>query len=514
VDVGACGQPTPLDGELCFACGVQDFEVPGYVLDRLLGFGGTGEVWAAHPAAGGPAVAVKRLRSGGDRMATEEARQRLQREALVLAEFDDPHVVRLHRVLRASTGDDILVLDLAEGGSLARVLALRGRLAVGEVVTIAVPLAQSLATAHRRGILHGDVSAANVLFAADGRPLLADLGVARLIGEPVGTEDNPQGTAGFTDPVVLTGEPVRAASDVYGLAAVCWTALTGSAPDPRVSTMSAGARAEALRAHAPGTPDTLADAIARGLAADPTHRPDAAQFSQLVWRCATAQPVRLPAGTSTLDAPADNGDAVTHRVRPAHSSAPAATAPARRRRRRWRPIAVDARTVLRGSALLVVPVLLAMAVWAGTQWADSTGAADPAPAEHAVGETDWAAALSKLDEQWSTAFSTGDVDALRAVDASDSAALAGDRALLQRYVDAGVSARGLRLERLSVSAVSVVDDRVVLRVVDRIEPYDIVDAGGAVLRTEPGRGETAWRITLVRTDPADATWRIASVARA
>ena len=492
---------------------MQDFEVPGYVLDRLLGFGGTGEVWAAHPAAGGPAVAVKRLRPGSDRMATEEARQRLRREALVLAEFDDPHVVRLHRVLRASTGDDVLVLDLAEGGSLARVLALRGRLAVGEVVTIAVPLAQSLATAHRRGILHGDVSAANVLFAADGRPLLADLGVARLIGEPVGTEN--QGTAGFTDPVVLTGEPVRAASDIYGLAAVCWTALAGSAPDPRVSTMSAGARAEALRAHAPGTPDTLADAIARGLAADPTDRPDAAQFSQLVWRCAAAQPVRLPAGTSTLEAPADNGDAVTHRVRPAHSSAPVATsAPARRRRRRWRPPAVDARTVLRGSALLVVPVLLAMAVWAGTQWADSTGAEDPAPAEHAAAETDWAAVLSKLDEQWSTAFSTGDVDALRAVDASDSAALAGDRALLQRYVEAGASARGLRVERLSVSAVSVVDDRVVLRVVDRIQPYDIVDAGGAVLRTEPGRGETAWRITLVQTDPADAAWRIASVARA
>ena len=497
---------------------MQDFEVPGYVLDRLLGFGGTGEVWAAHPAAGGPAVAVKRLRPGGDGWstpATEEARQRLRREALVLAEFDDPHVVRLHRVLGASTGDDVLVLDLAEGGSLARVLALRGRLAVGEVVTIAVPLAQSLATAHRRGILHGDVSAANVLFAADGRPLLADLGVARLIGEPVGTDNNPQGTAGFTDPAVLTGEPVRAASDVYGLAAVCWTALTGSAPDPRVSTMSAGARAEALRAHAPGTPDTLADAIARGLAADPTDRPDAAQFSQQVWRCAAAQPVRLPAGTSTLEAPADNGDAVTHRVRPAHSSAPAATsAPARRRRRRWRPPAVDARTVLRGSALLVVPVLLAMAVWAGTQWADSTGAEDPAPAEHAAAETDWAAVLSKLDEQWSTAFTTGDVDALRAVDASDSAALAGDRALLQRYIEAGASARGLRVERLSVSAVSVVDDRVVLRVVDRIQPYDIVDAGGAVLRTEPGRGETAWRITLVQTDPADAAWRIASVARA
>jgi eukaryotic-like serine/threonine-protein kinase len=492
---------------------VQDFEVPGYVLDRLLGFGGTGEVWAAHPAAGGDAVAVKRLRTGEGGAASEEAQQRLRREALVLAEFDDPHVVRLHRVVRASTGDDVLVLDLAEGGSLARVLALRGRLTVGEVVTIAVPLAQSLSTAHRRGILHGDVSTANVLFAADGRPLLADLGVARLIGEPVGTE-NPQGTTGFTDPVVLAGEPVRATSDVYGLAAVCWAALAGSAPDARVTTMSTGARAEALRANAPGTPQKLADVIGRGLAADPSARPTAAEFSQLVWACAAAQPVRLPTSAPMRIEQADPGDAVTHRVRPAPSATPPATsAPDRRRRRRWRRPALDARTVLRGGALLAVPVLLAVAVWAGTQWADSTSAPDPAPAEHTAAATDWAAVLGRLDQQWSTAFSTGDVDTLHAVDASGSAALAGDRGLLQRYVDAGVSARGLRIERLSVSAVSVLDDRAVLDVIDRIGPYDIVDAGGAVLRTEPGRGNTAWRITLVHNDPADAAWRIASVAR-
>ena len=129
--------------------------------------------------------------------------------------------------------------------------------------------------------------------------------------------------------------------------------------------------------------------------------------------------------------------------------------------------------------------------------ADSTGAADPAPAEHAAAETDWAAVLSKLDEQWSTAFSTGDVDALRTVDASDSAALAGDRALLQRYVDAGVSARGLRVERRRrVRGVGGRRSRRAARVVDRIEPYDIVDAGGAVLEPSPvearQRGASRW----------------------
>jgi eukaryotic-like serine/threonine-protein kinase len=505
----ACGQRTARCDELCFAGAVQeDFDVPGYVLDRLLGFGSTGEVWAAHPVTGGDPVAVKRLRA--DAVPTVEARHRLRREALVLAEIEDPHIVRLHRVLRGSTGDDVLVLDLAAGGSLARLLSVRGRLTTGEVVTIGVPLAQSLAGAHRRGILHADISPANVLFAADGRPMLADLGVARLIGEPVSAAE---GTDGFTDPVLLTGAPLQPASDVYGLAAICWAALTGAAPDPRVSTMSTAARAEALCASAPGTPEKLADAVARGLAGDPAARPDAAEFSHLVWASAAAVPVRLPAGAPTVAEVRNDGDALTHRMRPARPAA-AVTPERRSRRRAWRRPAFDRRTAGRTLALFTVPVLLASAVLAGTRWADSAPSQDAAPAEPAAIVADWSAVLARLDERWSTAFATRDLNMLRSVDAPASPALAGDSALLQRYVDAGVSARRLRVERLSVSAVSVAHDRAVLEVVDRIQPYDIVDAGGAVLRTEPGRGDTTWRITLVRTDSADTTWRISSVARA
>jgi eukaryotic-like serine/threonine-protein kinase len=492
---------------------MHDFDVPGYVLDRLLGFGATGEVWLAYPAGGGEPIALKRLRTRADTAATEEARRRLQREALVLTEIDDPHIVRLHRVVPASTGEDVLVLDLAPGGSLARLLSVRGRMTTGEVVTIAVPLAQSLAGTHRRGIMHGDISPANVLFAADGRPMLADLGVSRLMGEPGGVAE---GTTGFTDPAVLADEPLRPASDVYSLAAVCWAALAGAAPNPSVCTMSTAARAEALCASAPGTPQKLADVVARGLSPDPAARPDAAEFSHLVWASSAAQPIRLLTAEAANVGVHDSGAALTHRMRPPRPTP--SVEPARRRRRFWHRPVIGRRMAARSLALVAVPLLLASAVWAGTHWADSTDARDsnvraPVPAERANDVADWSAVLATLDERWSTAFTTKDLDGLRSVDAPGSPALAGDSALLQRYVDAGIRATGLRLERLSVTATTVSPQRVVLDVVDRIAPYDLVDDSGVVIRTDPGRPEATWRITLVPADAATDEWRILSVAR-
>ena len=81
--------------------------VPGYVLEELLGRGGTGEVWRARPRGSGPAVAIKVLVRGDP--------ERQVREAALLAELDHPHLVRLHDVVRRRTPDGeqvALVLDL------------------------------------------------------------------------------------------------------------------------------------------------------------------------------------------------------------------------------------------------------------------------------------------------------------------------------------------------------------------------------------------------------------------
>ena len=98
--------------------------VPGYVLETLLGRGGSGEVWRAVPRRGGPAVAVKVLIDGNP--------ERQAREAALLGELDHPHLVRLievvHQPRRGTAARVALVLELLEGGSLAALLARRGRL--------------------------------------------------------------------------------------------------------------------------------------------------------------------------------------------------------------------------------------------------------------------------------------------------------------------------------------------------------------------------------------------------
>ena len=196
--------------------------VPGYTLQVRLGRGGSGEVWRATPRRGGPPVAVKVLVDG------DPGRQ--AREAALLGELDHPHLVRLievvHQPRRGGQGGVALVLDLLEGGSLATLIARRGRLRPGEVVTAIAPVAAALAHAHDNGVVHGDLSPGNIVFTAEGRPVLTDLGVARVLGETAAAEVTPA----YVDPTVAGGAAPGPASDVFGVAAAAFHALTGVAP--------------------------------------------------------------------------------------------------------------------------------------------------------------------------------------------------------------------------------------------------------------------------------------------
>ena len=111
------------------------------------------------------------------------------------AKLDHPHLVRLievvHQPRRGGAARVALVLELLEGGSLAALLARRGRLRPGEVVTTIAPVAAALAHAHANGVVHGDLSPGNIVFTAEGRPVLTDLGVARVLGEVGGRRGHP-----------------------------------------------------------------------------------------------------------------------------------------------------------------------------------------------------------------------------------------------------------------------------------------------------------------------------------
>jgi hypothetical protein len=279
--------------------------VPGYSAERMLGFGATGEVWAGRDLRSGERVALKRLRAG----CTPADRDRLRREAALLAAFEHPHVVRL-RGVRGTEDGLVLVLDLAEGGSFAGVLAGGGRIAPPEVGALCGPVAAALVAAHAAGLVHGDVSPGNLLLDALGRPLLADLGTARLAGD---TEPASHGTAGYVDPAVLAGAAPTAASDVYGLAAVAVHLLSGGPPDPR----------RPVAEDATG----LSGELAACLDPDPARRPSAAAL-EAVFEIAAAgvHPGSVPGAVeerSAGPAPAAPGGA----VRPFRSAGPEPAGP-------------------------------------------------------------------------------------------------------------------------------------------------------------------------------------------
>jgi hypothetical protein len=504
---------------------VTGFGVSGYDVVELLGYGSGGEVWLAREHVSGDPVALKRLHPG----AGLEARDRLRREAAALAGVQHPHIVRLRSVVGADD-DLVLVLDLATGGSLARLVAARGTLSPGEVVTVAVPLAQALADVHARGLVHGDVTPANVLFAADGRPLLSDLGVARLLGD--GSAE-AAGTSGFVDPAVVAGGATGPASDVHGLAATCMAALSGSAPyDDR------GVLAVSSVVSAVGSP--LLDALRGALAADPAERPDAAALARAVWEAAPAEPVRLGGPPSAAAPPLP----VTHRVRREPVPVVAQEAGGRRRRGRTagRRLAGAARGWRTGLGLLLAATAVTTAAVTGIAWAGAddgppagdvaskastpspipTTSSPPAPQAAPVsprasstpaapgGSARWGAVLQRLDAARTAAFAAASPAALRDVYEPGSPALSRDRAALVRLSRAGLRAEGLTLEATSVTVLRRGPSTVRLRVTDVLAGYRLRDARGEVVQERDGRAETRWAVTLRRSE---GRWRIYDVAR-
>jgi len=274
----------------------ESWSLPGYDVQTLIGSGTTGEVWRAREVATGDTVALQRLGEDTEQGALEA----LSRTAVLLRDLDTPYVVRLRAVVGR-----VLVLDDAPGGSLAGLLARRGRLTAGEVVTVAAPLAAALASAHALGVVHGDLSPSSVLFTAAGMPLLADLGVARATGRPAGGRT----AADYADPAVGAGRDPDAAADVWALAAVCHHLLAGMPPQDadaaqegdavrRVAVLDPAPTGQRVPTGqlVPATPRALVAAVEAVLMAAPAQRPDAAEFASLLRRAHVTAPVRLTGG--------------------------------------------------------------------------------------------------------------------------------------------------------------------------------------------------------------------------
>jgi serine/threonine protein kinase len=258
---------------------MTSLKVPGYVVDDLLGVGGFGEVWRARSRATGELVAIKCVpATDGDQL------QRALQEASLLAALRHPHLIALHEVVQVP-GAVALVLGLAERGSLQQLLEVRERLTAGETITAVAPVAAAVAHAHRSGVVHGDITPANVLFSERGDALLADLGMARIAQAP---SRRARVVSGFAATQYLP----TTTDDVHALGVLAYRCLTGTEPGNAEQQRHALTGIRAVS----GLSTDLADAVLRALSSEPVMRGTAADFALAVRASGTPLAIDFGAG--------------------------------------------------------------------------------------------------------------------------------------------------------------------------------------------------------------------------
>jgi len=191
-----------------------------YRILASLGAGGMGEVYRAHDTTLGRDVALKLLPP--ELAADPESRERFRRGARAMAALDHPGIVSVHSVEEAG-GLHFLTMGLVEGETLSGVIPPDG-LPTARLLELAIPLANALAAAHEKGVVHRDVKPGNVMVTPEGNLKVLDFGLAKTTvgGAGVGLKDATVahtrmgvlvGTMPHMSPEQVEGRPVDARSN-------------------------------------------------------------------------------------------------------------------------------------------------------------------------------------------------------------------------------------------------------------------------------------------------------------
>ncbi|TDE89466.1 hypothetical protein EXU48_20055 [Occultella glacieicola] len=431
-------------------------QIPGYLVDGPLGLGAEARVWAARELGPrGRPVAIRLTEP-----LEPDARAARQRRLGALARIDHAGLARVLAVLDCDDGRSAVVQDLVDGATLATVRAARHGLDLAETVGLVSSVAGSLAALHQAGVVHGDVSPANIVLAnPDAQPVLVDL---------LGGSGLEAGTDGFRAPEVATGHEVSTATDVYGLGAVARWAV---ADTDRV----------ALR-------EVLGDLTA----GEPRARPSLVDLRDRL-RDRESAPIRLPdarvlAGAS-LREQARREETIRRPVRRARRRA------RHRRSRRWQV-----------AACLVM--LLGAAVGAATLTGWRPVFAEPAapsPAGGAGSMTGPASAVITLTAERDRALMTGDAVALAALSVPGSPADAADAQLLTALRAAEIELVGLETTVTAVDLVRETGEEAVVRALLTQGAHERRTADGAEPATMPALAARCVEFTLAAVD---RTWLV------
>ena len=383
-----------------------------YTIDKVLGQGAFGITYLATDNNLHRPVAIKEYLPGqlahreqdGSVLALSDERveeyeaglKRFVFEARTLAKFEHPAVVRVHNIFEANRSA-YMVMQYEQGEGLDRLLKSRGTLTEHEILQILHPLLGGLDVIHAQGFVHRDIKPANIFVRSDGTPVLLDFGSAR---EAMGSEART--ITNFVSPGYAPIEQYAGKSDqqgpwsdIYGLGATLYRAMTGRTPNDAVErsqalaqntadSYQAGAR-HAKRSYS----QQLLSAVDHALAFRVQDRPQsiaawraelpppvAAEIDTADWDSATAPTLAMDGGAPTL-AVTLAVTLATSRAQSPHGDTVAHRHPTTRKRRRFYAI---------GAAVLMLATIV-VGAWLGRDSIEVPATAQPPATDNAAAST-------------------------------------------------------------------------------------------------------------------------------
>jgi serine/threonine protein kinase len=234
----SCGRINPVTQSVCERCGVALFTIHAeprsgqvigsYDVSEFIGRGGMGSVYRARNVRLERDVAIKLLNI--ELSQSQEARERMEREARAMAAINHPNVVQIYDILDHD-GLLALVLAYADDGALSGKLD-AGPLPWTDALSIMDGVLSGLTAIHTEGLVHRDLKPDNILFdSRSGQPMIADLGIAHdADGRQITRHGAQLGTPEYMSPEQVRGTGLDARSDLYACGIVLYELLSGEVP--------------------------------------------------------------------------------------------------------------------------------------------------------------------------------------------------------------------------------------------------------------------------------------------
>jgi eukaryotic-like serine/threonine-protein kinase len=255
-------------------------QISHYKILKKLGEGGQGEVYLAEDLSLRRTVAIKFLPA--ELVADEKSRKRFLREAQLASALDHPNICHVYEIAETN-GLYYIVMQYLEGKRLKQML--RGRSMDLELaLSVSIQLADALAAAHERGVIHRDIKATNIIVNDRGQAKILDFGLAKAtanIGDravmDLTQQGVPFGTAGYMSPEQARGGQIDHRTDVFSLGVVLYEMVTGKLPfsgKSSVEVMHAVLhdRPPSIIEYDPALPPRLQQVIDRTMAKEPAQR--------------------------------------------------------------------------------------------------------------------------------------------------------------------------------------------------------------------------------------------------